>query len=184
LVRHPVKVRILNDTPLPLRIDRVTSRYRLDPQWRELEASPVLPISRNEYLRLWPRIFKDGRTAERYANDNKAQFHESRAAFLIEYRLPEQRGPMKKALVDGIGAIRELGHEVQWSLVEHPKNDWSIQMREMHDLLLREPLVDDRGELVAFDADEGIDLLDGSRFEIAAWRHRLAGQKNLRTGST
>lgn len=183
-VRHPVKVRILNDTPLPLRIDRVTSRYRLHPEWRELEASKVLPLSQNEFLRLWPAAFTDKRTAVRYANDNKAEFHEGRAAFLIEYRLAGQRGPMKRALVDGIEAIRALGDVSHWSLVEDARNDWAVTLREAFDLLQREPLVDDRGELVALDEDEGFDLLDGSRLEIAAWRHMMRGQKNLRTVST
>ena len=183
-VRHPVKVRILNDTPLPLRIDRVTSRYRLHPQWAELEAGNVLPLSQNEFLRLWPAVFKDKRTADRYANEHKAAFHETRAAFLIEYRLAGQRGPMKRALVDGIEAIRSLGDVVQWSMVDDARNDWAATLREAFDLLLREPMVDDRGELIEIDEDAGFDLLDGSRFEIAVWQHKLGGQKNLRTAST
>lgn len=183
-VRHPVKVRVLSDTPLPLRIDRVTSRYRLHPQWAELEAGRVLPLSQNEFLRLWPAVFKDKRTATRYANDNKASFHEGRAAFLIEYRLAGQRGPAKRALVDGIEAIRELGDVVSWTMVDDQRNDWAATLREAFDLLAREPLVDERGELVTLDEDGGFDLLDGTRFEIAAWRHKLAGQKNLRTVST
>jgi len=183
-VRHPVKVRVLNDTPLPLRIGRVTSRHRLHPQWQELEAGKVLPLSQNEYLRLWPSIFTDKRTADRYANDNKAVFHESRAAFLIEYRLAGARGPMKRALVDGIEAIRALGDVSHWSMVDDARNDWAATLREAFDLLAREPVVDDRGELVEFDEDAGFDLLDGTRFEIAAWRHKLRGQRNLRTAST
>jgi hypothetical protein len=183
-VRHPVKVRILSDTPLPLRIDRVTSRYRLHPQWAELESGQVLPLSQNEYLRLWPAVFKDKRTADRYANDNKATFHETRAAFLIEYRLAGARGPMKKALVDGIEAIRTLGDVVHWSMVDDARNDWAASLRECCDLLCREPLVDDRGELIEIDEDAGFDLLDGTRFEIAAWQHKLRGQRNLRTAST
>ena len=183
-VRYPVKVRILNDTPLPLRIDRVTTRHRVHPQWAELESGKVLPLSQNEFLRLWPALFKDSRTGGRYANDNKERFHEERAAFLIEYRLTGQRGPPKRALVDGIEAIRALGDVSDWRLVDDARNDWALSLREMVDLLHREPLVDDRGDLVTFDADEGFDLLDGSRMEIAGWRHVLRGQKNLCTVST
>lgn len=184
LVRHPVKVRILNDTPLPLRIDRVTTRYRLHPQWTELESGKVLPLSQNEYLRLWPALFKDSRTGGRYANDNKERFHESRAAFLIEYRLVGSRGPMKRALVDGVESIRELGDVSEWRLADDARNDWALSLREMVDLLHREPLVDDRGELVAFDADAVLDLMDGSRFAVADWGSMMRGQRNLCTAST
>ena len=183
-VRHPVKVRIFNDTPLPIRIDRVISRYRLHPQWAELEAGKVLPLSQNEYLRLWPSIFTDKRTAARYADHEKAMFHEDRAAFLVEYRLAGTRGPMKRALVDGIEAIRELGDVAHWSMVDDLRNDWAASLREFCDLMCREPLVDERGDHITFDEAEGFDLLNGTRLQIAVWQHKLPGQRNVRTAST
>lgn len=183
-IRQPVRIRILNDTPLPLKIDRATTRHRLDPTWQRVETSDVLPLSQNEIIRLWPEVFKDGRTAWRHADERKSAFHESRAALLIEYRQAGQRGPAKRALVDGVEAIHQLGNLSQWSLVEDERNDWALNVRETLDLLRREPLIDDDGNLIELEDHDFFTLRNGAVLQIGTWRHALEGQSNLRTAST
>jgi hypothetical protein len=141
-VRQPVKILILNRTPLPLRIDRVVPIEQLDPEWRKFETSSVFPLSQNEYKRLWPGIFKDGRTATRITERDARIWADEKLAFQIEYRLRGSRGPKKRALVETIEAVSDLGDVVEWDFVECEHNDFVIYAREMRDMLAREPFED------------------------------------------
>ena len=68
-IRHPVNLLILNETVLPLPINRVVSRHRLHPEWRAFERSRVIPKSEREMERLWPNICSDHRTATRLRDE-------------------------------------------------------------------------------------------------------------------
>ncbi len=148
-VREPVEVTILTGLPLPLRIDRVIPREFTHPQWRDFEKAKVLPLTQREYTRLWPEIWKDHRSAYRWARDNARQWREKHVALVIEYRIKGARGPKKKALVDGMSAVSELGDVVQCDLVDDPRNDWAVTQRELRDMLAREPMELEEWEMEA-----------------------------------
>ena len=148
-VREPVEVTILTGLPLPLRIDRVIPREFTHPQWRDFEKAKVLPLTQREYTRLWPEIWKDHRSAYRWATDNARQWREQHTALVIEYRITGARGPKKTALVDGMSAVSELGDVVQCDLVDDPRNDWAVTQRELRDMLAREPMELEEWEMEA-----------------------------------
>jgi len=156
-VRHPVQVTILSRTPLPLRIDEVVTRHRLHPDWRRFNEGKILPLSARELVRLFPGAFSDTRSAKREAENRKAGFYEDRKALLVEYRREGARGPANKALVDGWGAIRELGKVKQAELVDDARNHFSVAFRDMRDALAREPLEFDLGEIYPDDKVEVAD---------------------------
>jgi hypothetical protein len=70
-------------------------------------------------------------------------------ALVIEYRIKGARGPKKKALVDGMSAVSELGDVVQCDLVDDPRNDWAVTQRELRDMLAREPMELEEWEMEA-----------------------------------
>lgn len=162
LVRHPAKVTILNGTPLPLRIDDVRSHHRLDPQWAELESARAVPLSQNEYPRLYPRIAKDWRSMKPIVAELAQKLHQERFGIEVEYRLPGQRGPSKRAVVDGIEAIRALGGVSHWAITDHEKNEWALAAREMRDFMAREPMdaddLDDDCEVSLVGVGRGVAL--------------------------
>ena len=139
-VREPVNVLLLGRTPLPIHVDRVVSDKRLDPEWQAFEETKFMPLSQNEYLRLWPTIWTDGRSAYRWAVENKDTWRDDHAALEIEYRVKGQRGPPKKALVDGMDGIRGVG-AVDVEVRDSDHNDWAVCQRELFDMMAREPRV-------------------------------------------
>ncbi len=168
-VREPVQVLVPHQTPLPLHIDRVIPKERIHPQWRDLEQSKVFYLSQNEYLRRWPKTFNDRSTAFRWAKKNAPTWADERKAFIIEFSIRGSRGPKKKALIDGICAIAELGDVKDWKLTDDPHNDWALQSRELEDMLMRETLTDDEGIMIELGEDEEISL------ETAGGPSRVSG---------
>lgn len=147
-VRQAVKVIILAGTPLPIPIDRIIPTNRLHPQWRELEGASFRLVSQNEYVRLWPDIFRDGRNACRFIDGEVHNWASSNLALLVEYRTKSARGPGKRAYVAELQAHGGIPGATQLSLTDDPYNEWAIVSRELADLASREPLIGDEGALV------------------------------------
>lgn len=157
-IRNPVRVTILNNTPLPLRIDREIMRHRLDPEWRQFESAPFLLLSQNEYRRLYPRISKDWRSMSRIIEKRKVEFCEEHMALEVSYRISGQRGPSKKALVDGAHNVPMLGNVASWEVTNNPENRPASLYYEFEDICAREGFKDEDGD--------PIEIVEGDQFEM------------------
>ncbi len=149
-IRHPVKIYILSELPLPLHVDEVLTPTELLYDFFQVSSEKFRFASQNTLMRQFPEAFKDGRDASRFIYETVRPWVQERLAYLFKVRIPGTRGPKSTVYVDGLEnqtaisvALGNTPIELSEDAPAAKHNEAAMHLREYQEMMQRHPIESD-----------------------------------------